>query len=89
MKVLIECSLDQNSISAKIVDIRGARMAATHCALGSELPVMLAASRMATDKTRDTTAFCFGFAIALATPDLRFICRPPVAQINAPTCSTS
>ena len=38
-----------------------------------------------TNEIRDTTAFSFGFAIPLATPGLRFICRPPVAQTNAPS----
>ena len=43
------------------------------------------ASRWPTNETRDTTAFSFGFAIPLATLGLRFICRPPVAQTNAPS----
>ena len=84
--------LETSDVVAQIVKetdagfvIRGARMVATLCSLANELLVMPAASRWPTNEARDTTAFSFGFAIPLATPGLRFICRPPVAQTNAPS----
>ena len=84
--------LETSEIVAQIVKetdagivIRGARMVATLCAMANELLVMPAAATWATDKTRDTTDFSFGFAIPTSTPGLKFICRPPAAQTNAPS----
>lgn len=65
------------------IRIKGARMVATLCGMANELLVMPAASRWPTDTKIDTTAYSFGFAIPLSTPGLRFICRPPVAHMNA------
>ena len=84
--------LETSEIVAQIVKetdagivIRGARMVATLCAMANELLVMPAAVTWATDETRDTTDFSFGFAIPTSTPGLKFICRPPAAQTNAPS----
>ncbi|NNE86047.1 MAG: 4-hydroxyphenylacetate 3-monooxygenase, oxygenase component [Alphaproteobacteria bacterium] len=82
--------LEASDVTSQIVEetdagivIRGARMVATLGALANELVVMPAASRWATNDTLDTTAFSFGFAIPIATPGLRLICRPPVAHLDA------
>jgi 4-hydroxyphenylacetate 3-monooxygenase len=83
--------LETSDIVAQIVKetdagivIRGARMVATLCAMANELLVMPAGFTW-NDQKRDNTDFSFGFAIPTSTPGLKFICRPPAAQTNAPS----
>jgi len=82
--------LQESEIVAQIVKetdegmiIRGARMVATLCALANEIVVMPAALTWQTDEQHKTTNYAFGFAIPTNTPGLKFICRPPVAHLDA------
>ena len=63
--------------------VRGARMVATLCALANEIVVMPAAVQWHSKDQHDTTDYAFGFAIPTSTPGLKFICRPPVAHLEA------
>ena len=58
-------------------------MVATLCALANEIVVMPAALTWQTDEQHKTTNYAFGFAIPTNTPGLKFICRPPVAHLDA------
>jgi 4-hydroxyphenylacetate 3-monooxygenase len=60
--------------------IRGARMVSTLCAYADEIVVM-PSTFLATNA--EAAPYAFGFAIPIATPGLRFICRPSVAHQNA------
>ncbi len=82
--------LQESEIVAQIVRetdagmiVRGARMVATLCALANEIVVMPAAVTWQTDETHKTTDYAFGFAIPTSTPGLKFVCRPPVAHLDA------
>src|SRR5262245_34621370 len=63
--------------------IRGARMVTTLCAFADEL---MAAPSAYLNLNEDAKAFAFSFAIPLATPGLRFICRPSLVntQVASP-----
>ena len=58
-------------------------MVATLCALADEIVVMPAGTKWATSEQHKTTDYAFGFAIPSNTPGLKFICRPPVAHLEA------
>ena len=82
--------LEASEVIARIVRetdagivIRGARMVATLGALANELVVMPAASRWESTVDVDRSAYSFGFAIPIATEELRLICRPAVAHLDA------
>lgn len=62
--------------------IRGARMLATLGAYSDELMVMPAPSYPLPD-TEDAKPFAIGFAIPVATPGVKLICRPSVLPGNA------
>jgi len=62
--------------------IRGARMLATLAAYSNELMVMPPPSGRLPD-TEDAKPFAIGFAIPIATPGLRLICRPSLARPGA------
>jgi 4-hydroxyphenylacetate 3-monooxygenase len=60
--------------------INGARMVSTLCAYAHELLVMPSTYLANNDEARP---YAFGFAIPVATPGLRFICRPSVIHTAA------
>jgi 4-hydroxyphenylacetate 3-monooxygenase len=60
--------------------IHGARMVSTLCAYANELLVMPSTYL---PNTPDAAQYAFGFAIPVATPELRFICRPSVMHSQA------
>ena len=61
----------------KGIVIRGARMLATLGALSDEILVFSAPS-FPLPMTEEAKAFAIGFALPVATPGMRFICRPSV-----------
>ncbi len=72
----------EKDLAAKIVKetdagivIRGARMVATLCAYADEILVMPSTYLPTND---EAAPYAFGFAIPVATPGLRFICRPSI-----------
>src|SRR5262249_52484076 len=74
-------------LAAKIVKetdagivIRGARMVSTLCAYSDEILVM-PSTFLATNA--EAAPYAFGFAIPVAAPGLRFICRPSIVHQNA------
>ncbi len=74
-------------LAAKIVKetdagivISGARMVSTLCAYSDDILVM-PSTFLSTNA--DAAPYAFGFAIPVATPGLRFVCRPPVVHQNA------
>jgi 4-hydroxyphenylacetate 3-monooxygenase len=77
----------QKDLAAKIVKetdagivIRGARMVSTLCAYSDEILVM-PSTFLATNE--EAAPYAFGFAIPVAAPGLRFVCRPSVVHQNA------
>ena len=66
----------------KGIVIRGARMLATLAAFSDELMVMPPPSGRLPD-TEAAKPFAIGFAVPIATPGLRFICRPGLAPRDA------
>jgi len=62
--------------------IRGARMVATLCAFADEILVM-PSTFLATNEA--AAPYAFGFSIPVATPGLKFVCRPSVVHQNAAT----
>jgi 4-hydroxyphenylacetate 3-monooxygenase len=60
--------------------IKGARMVSTLCAYADDILVM-PSTFLATNA--EAAPYAFGFAIPVATPGLRFICRPSVVHQNA------
>ena len=66
----------------KGIVIRGARMLATLAAYSDEIMVMPPPSGRLPD-TEEAKPFAIGFAIPIATPGLRFICRPSLANPDA------
>jgi 4-hydroxyphenylacetate 3-monooxygenase len=74
-------------LAAKIVKetdagivIKGARMVSTLCAYADDILVM-PSTFLATNE--EAAPYAFGFSIPVATPGLRFICRPSVVHQNA------
>ncbi|MGE5271580.1 MAG: 4-hydroxyphenylacetate 3-monooxygenase, oxygenase component [Thiohalocapsa sp.] len=74
-------------LAAKIVKetdsgivINGARMVSTLCAYADDILVM-PSTFLATNA--EAAPYAFGFAIPVATPGLRFVCRPSVVHQNA------
>lgn len=74
-------------LAAKIVKetdhgviINGARMVSTLCAYSDEIMVMPSTYLSGTDEARP---YAFGFCIPIASPGLKFICRPSVTHQNA------
>src|SRR5579863_572337 len=77
----------QKDLAAKIVRetdagivIKGARMVSTLCAYADDILVM-PSTFLATNE--EAAPYAFGFSIPVATPGLRFICRPSVMHQNA------
>ena len=77
----------EKDLAAKIVRetdagivVKGARMVSTLCAYADEILVM-PSTFLATNE--EAAPYAFGFAIPVATPGLRFVCRPSVAHQNA------
>jgi 4-hydroxyphenylacetate 3-monooxygenase len=77
----------QKDLAAKIVRetdagivVKGARMVSTLCAYADEILVM-PSTVLATNP--EAAPYAFGFSIPVATPGLRFICRPSVVHQNA------
>ena len=66
----------------KGIVIRGARMLATLAAFSDEIMVMPPPSGRLPE-TEDAKPFAIGFAIPIATPGLRFVCRPSLAHRDA------
>ena len=66
----------------KGIIVRGARMLATLGAYSDELLVMSAPS-YPLPMTDDAKPFALGFALPVATPGVRFICRPSVLHVGA------
>ncbi len=60
--------------------VNGARMVSTLCAYSDEI-LVLPSTFLATNA--EAAPYAFGFAIPVATPGLRFICRPSVVHQNA------
>lgn len=60
--------------------VKGARMVSTLCAYADEILVM-PSTFLATNA--EAAPYAFGFAIPVATPGLRFVCRPSVVHQNA------
>jgi 4-hydroxyphenylacetate 3-monooxygenase len=60
--------------------VKGARMVSTLCAYADEILVM-PSTFLATNE--EAAPYAFGFAIPIATPGLRFVCRPSVVHQNA------
>jgi 4-hydroxyphenylacetate 3-monooxygenase len=60
--------------------IRGARMVSTLCAYADEILVM-PSTFLATNE--EAAPYAFGFAVPVAAPGLRFVCRPSVIHQNA------
>ena len=79
--------MQEKDLAAKVmresdagIVIRGARMVSTLCAYAHEIVVMPPAS---VRTAPGAEAYAFGFSIPVATPGLRFICRPSVVHQNA------
>ncbi|HEX3537838.1 MAG TPA: 4-hydroxyphenylacetate 3-monooxygenase, oxygenase component [Stellaceae bacterium] len=77
----------EKDLAAKIVKetdagivIDGARMVSTLCAYSDDILVM-PSTFLATNA--DAAPYAFGFSIPVASPGLRFICRPSVVHQNA------
>jgi 4-hydroxyphenylacetate 3-monooxygenase len=77
----------EKDLAAKIVKetdagivIHGARMVSTLCAYSDDILVM-PSTFLATNA--DAAPYAFGFSIPVATPGLRFVCRPSVMHQNA------
>src|SRR4051812_14021843 len=77
----------EKDLAAKIVKetdagivVTGARMVSTLCAYSDELLVM-PSTFLATNA--EAAPYAFAFSIPVATPGLRFICRPSVVHQNA------
>jgi 4-hydroxyphenylacetate 3-monooxygenase len=77
----------EKDLAAKIVRetdagiiVSGARMVATLCAYADDILVM-PSTFLATNE--EAAPYAFGFAIPVATPGLRFICRPSMMHQNA------
>src|SRR5215472_18088603 len=62
--------------------ITGARMISTLCAFADEILVM-PSTFLATNEA--AAPYAFGFSIPVATPGLKFVCRPSVVHQNAAT----
>jgi 4-hydroxyphenylacetate 3-monooxygenase len=62
------------------VVVNGARMVSTLCAYADEI-LVLPSTFLPTNV--DAAPYAFGFAIPVATPGLRFVCRPSVVHQNA------
>jgi 4-hydroxyphenylacetate 3-monooxygenase len=62
--------------------IRGARMVSTFAPYADEIAVFPSTYLQATDESRP---YAFAFCIPVATPGLRFICRPTVGPTNVKT----
>jgi len=60
--------------------IHGARMVSTLCAFSNDIMVM--PSTFVTNN-KEGEPYAFGFCIPVATPGMRFICRPPVIHQQA------
>jgi 4-hydroxyphenylacetate 3-monooxygenase len=60
--------------------IKGARMVSTLCAYADDMLVM-PSTFLATNE--EAAPYAFGFSIPVATPGLRFVCRPTVVHQNA------
>ena len=77
----------EKDLAAKIVRetdagivVKGARMVSTLCAYADDILVM-PSTFLSTNA--DAAPYAFGFSIPVATPGLRFICRPSVVHQNA------
>jgi 4-hydroxyphenylacetate 3-monooxygenase len=77
----------EKDLAAKIVKetdsgivISGARMVSTLCAYADEILVMPSTFLPTND---EAAPYAFGFAIPVAAPGLRFVCRPSVVHQNA------
>jgi 4-hydroxyphenylacetate 3-monooxygenase len=77
----------EKDLAAKIVKetdagivVKGARMVSTLCAYADDLLVM-PSTFLASNA--EAAPYAFGFSIPVATPGLRFICRPSVVHQNA------
>ena len=77
----------EKDLAAKIVKetdagivINGARMVSTLCAYADEILVMPSTFLPTND---EAAPYAFGFAIPVATPGLRFVCRPSIVHQNA------
>jgi 4-hydroxyphenylacetate 3-monooxygenase len=77
----------QKDLAAKLVRetdagiiVKGARMVSTLCAYADDILVM-PSTFLATNA--EAAPYAFGFSIPVATPGLRFICRPSVVHQNA------
>jgi 4-hydroxyphenylacetate 3-monooxygenase len=76
----------EKDLAAKIVRetdagivVKGARMVSTLCAYADDILVM-PSTFLATNA--EAAPYAFGFSIPIATPGLRFICRPSVVHQN-------
>src|SRR3954467_7859938 len=77
----------EKDLAAKIVKetdagmvLKGARMVSTLCAYSDDL-LVLPSTFLATNA--DAAPYAFAFSIPVATPGLRFVCRPSVMHQNA------
>src|SRR2546423_3198481 len=77
----------EKDLAAKIVKetdagivVKGARMVSTLCAYADDILVM-PSTFLATNT--EAAPYAFGFSIPVATPGLRFVCRPSVVHQNA------
>src|SRR5437868_5195974 len=77
----------EKDLAAKIVKetdagivVKGARMVSTLCAYADDILVM-PSTFLATNA--EAAPYAFGFSIPVATPGLRFVCRPSVVHQNA------
>ena len=77
----------EKDLAAKIVRetdqgivVSGARMVSTLCAYSNDLLVMPSTY---VASTPEAAPYAFGFAVPVATPGLRFICRPSVVHQHA------
>ena len=77
----------EKDLAAKIVRetdagivVKGARMVSTLCAYADDILVM-PSTFLATNA--EAAPYAFGFSIPVATPGLRFICRPSVVHQNS------
>jgi 4-hydroxyphenylacetate 3-monooxygenase len=77
----------EKDLAAKIVKetdagivIRGARMVSTLCAFSHDVMVM-PSTYIASNK--EAEPYAFGFSIPVASPGLKFICRPSIIHQNA------
>lgn len=59
--------------------IRGARMVSTLAPFADEIAVFPSTYLQASEESRP---YAFAFCIPVATPGLRFLCRPPVGPVN-------